>query len=166
MEEMMSKAKLIETLRSRRAEWDALLAMVPPARMEEPGVAGHWSVKDIIAHITYYERWMADRMHEQLRGESYTPTSLDQMHFEERNVLIYEEYRGRSISDVLSDSRQVFQRLMEAVQAHSEAFLIDPQRFEGAPGPVVVWQMLQGDVYDHYPQHMPSIKSWLAAQDV
>jgi hypothetical protein len=120
----------------------------------------------MIAHITYYERWMADRMHEQLRGESYTPTSLDQMHFEERNVLIYEEYRGRSISDVLSDSRQVFQRLMEAVQAHSEAFLIDPQRFEGAPGPVVVWQMLQGDVYDHYPQHMPSIKSWLAAQAV
>ncbi|HEX5692552.1 MAG TPA: maleylpyruvate isomerase N-terminal domain-containing protein, partial [Roseiflexaceae bacterium] len=74
MEESMTKAKLLETLRRERAEWDALVAQVPRDRMTIPGVAGHWSVKDVIAHLTYYERWLADRLHEQLRGESYMPT--------------------------------------------------------------------------------------------
>jgi hypothetical protein len=41
--------------------------------------------------------------------------------------------------------------------------LTTPQHFEGAPGPVLIWQMLRGDVYDHYPQHIPAIRQWLAA---
>ncbi len=74
MDEQMNKPKLLETLRSKRAEWDAVLAEIPAAQMTEPGVAGEWSVKDIIVHLTYHERWFADRLHESLRGEIYVPT--------------------------------------------------------------------------------------------
>ena len=37
------------------------------------GVAGQWSVKDIIAHIMSYEQYTADRMAEIMHGESYAP---------------------------------------------------------------------------------------------
>ena len=161
MDDRMSKPELLAMLRSKRAEWDALLAEVPPAQMVEPGVAGEWSVKDIVAHLTYHERWYADRLHESRRGETYLPTEMGCMDFDERNDRIFQQNRNRPLSDVLAESRQVFQRLVEAVQAHSEAFLIEPQRFEGAPGPVMVWKLLRGDVYDHYGQHAPSIKDWL-----
>lgn len=163
VDEQMTKAKLLKTLRSRRAEWDATLAEVPESWMTERGVAGEWSVKDIIAHLTYYERWYADRLHEQLRGEYYTPTEIDAMHYDERNEHIYQQNRDRPLDDVLAESRLVFQRLIEGVAGHSEAFLTEPQEIEGAPGPVIVWQMLRGDVYDHYAQHIPSIREWLAA---
>jgi hypothetical protein len=43
--------------------------------------------------------------------------------------------------------------------------LIEPQRFEGAPGPVTIWQMLRGDVYEHYGEHALTIKHWLAAHN-
>jgi len=76
MDNPMTKTTLLETLRSKQAEWQALLAEVPADHMTEPGVAGEWSVKDIIAHLTYYERWIADRLHEQLRGEAYVPTEI------------------------------------------------------------------------------------------
>ena len=68
MDDQMNKTRLLETLRSKRAAWDAVLAEIPAAQMAEPGVAGEWSVKDIIAHVTYHERWFADRLHESLRG--------------------------------------------------------------------------------------------------
>jgi hypothetical protein len=164
MDDQMTKTKLLELLWSKRAEWDVVLAEVPIDQMTEPGAAGHWSVKDIIAHLSYHERWYADRLHEQLRGEVYIPNDLDRMHWEERNPVIYEQNRNRSLEDVLEESQQVFQRLLEGVQAQSEAFLTEPQQFEGAPGPVLIWQMLRGDVYDHYGLHIPSIKEWLASR--
>ena len=164
MDDQMTKTRLLATLRSKRAEWDALLAEVPPAEMAEPGVAGEWSVKDIIAHVTYHERWFADRLHENLRGETYVPTEMDRMEFDERNERIFQQNRNRSVSEVLAESQQVFQRLMAGVQAHSEEFLLEPQHFEGAPEPVTVWQLLRGDVYEHYGEHLPAIKNWLAAR--
>jgi len=161
MDDHMTKARLLETLRSKRAAWDALLATVPAHRMTEPGVAEEWSMKDIIAHLTHYERWIADRLHEQLRGEQYTPTELD-MIGDARNDILFERTRDRPLAEVLAESRQAFQLLLEGVEGHTEAFLIEPQRFEGAPQPIVVWQLLRGDVYDHYAQHEPSVRRWLA----
>jgi hypothetical protein len=46
----VKKTQLLETLRRERADWEALLAQVDQARMTRPGVAGAWSVKDVITH--------------------------------------------------------------------------------------------------------------------
>jgi hypothetical protein len=160
----MTKARLLETLRSKRAEWDSLVAEVSIGRMTEPGVTGDWSVKDIIVHLTYHERWIADRLHEGLRGEAYTPNELDRLSFDERNDIVFQQNRNRPLSDVLDDSRQAFQKLLDGVQAHSEQFLLEPQQVEGAPQPIIIWQFIRGDVYEHYGLHAPSIRSWLATR--
>jgi hypothetical protein len=159
MDEHMTKAKLLDTLRERRAAWDDLLARIPAERMTEPGVAGEWSGKDVVAHLTYHERWYASRLHEQLRGETYVPAELDRLPFDERNERIYQQQRDRPLAELLTESRQAFQDLLAGVAAHTEEFLITPQHFEGAPGPVIIWQMLRGDVYEHYGQHLPSLAS-------
>ena len=161
MDERMTKERLLDLVQSRRAEWDALVALVPRERMTEPGVAGHWSVKDIIAHLTYYERWFADRLHEELVGQRYTPNELDMMG-DARNDIVYEQTRDQPLEMVLDESRAAFERLIAGITAHSEAFLTEPQQFEGPPQPMIIWQMLAGDVYDHYPQHIPSVRAWLA----
>src|SRR5262249_28135152 len=108
MNNEMNKTKLLELLYSKRAEWSAVLAEVPEARMTESGVAGHWSVKDLIAHINYYERWYGDRLHEQLRGETYTPTEMDRMHFLTRNDIVYEQYKNHPLDEILAASREGF----------------------------------------------------------
>lgn len=163
MTERITKAQLLENLQSGRAEWDAALAAVPEARMEEAGVAGHWSVKDLIAHLTHFEKWLADRLHENLHGEIYIPQPIDTMPDDARNAIIYEQNRHRPLADIQAESRKSFQRLMEGLRAHSEAFLVEPQQFEGVPFPVVIWHLLRGNIYDHYRQHIPDIQAWLAA---
>lgn len=163
MDEGMTKARLLETLETRRAAWDAALAEVPESAMTEPGVAGEWSVKDLVVHLTYYERWYADRLHERLRGEAYQYTEADTLPFNERNEIVFQQNRDRPLAEVLADSRQAFERLLVGVQAHAEAFLIEPQQLEGVPQPITLWKMLQGDVYEHYGEHIPTIQEWLAA---
>ena len=159
-----NKAELLQRLREGRAEWDAALAEVQREIMDEPGVAGAWSVKDVVAHITSHERWIGDRMHEVLRGESYTPTPVDAMSVDDRNEVFYRQNKSQSVDEVLRDSQEAFRLIEEAVEAHTDAFLFEPLRFEGVPVPITVWTLLRGDVYEHYPQHIPQIREWLASR--
>src|SRR5262249_36572770 len=52
----MTGERLAAILREKREHWNALVAQVEPDRMEIAGVEGDWSVKDLIAHLTWYER--------------------------------------------------------------------------------------------------------------
>jgi hypothetical protein len=85
MENTMTKAQLLAELRAARAEWDALMAQVGEERMTEPGAAGVWSVKDVVAHLTSYARWYANAAEAQLRGELSPPDGTEGMDFEQRN---------------------------------------------------------------------------------
>jgi uncharacterized protein (TIGR03083 family) len=162
MEQTITKAGLLHELRAARAEWDALMAEVGPARMTEPGAAGDWSVKDVMAHLTSYERWFVSASEAHFRGEMPPLDGTEGMDFEQRNQFRHQQTRDHSLADVQAESQQMFNRLLEVVEAHSEEFLTQPQQFEGAPGPLLIWKMLEGDGYAHYRDHMRSIRAWLA----
>src|SRR5262245_44531861 len=157
----MTKAQLLAELRAARAEWDALMAEVGEERMTEPGAAGDWSVKDVIAHLTSFDRWFVHASEAHFRGELPPPDGGEGMSFEERNQFFYRQAQHRPLAEVLTESREMSRRLLEMMEAHSEEFLTQPQQFEGAPGPVLVWKLLEGDVYGHYRDHMRSIRAWL-----
>ena len=162
MDEPITKAGLLHELRAARAEWDALMAEVGAARMTEPGAAGDWSVKDVMAHLSSYDRWFVQASEAHFRGEMPPLDGTESMDFEQRNLFRHQQTRDHSLADVQAESQRVFDRLLEVVEAHSEEFLTQPQQFEGAPGPLLVWKMIEGDGYEHYRDHMRSIRAWLA----
>lgn len=157
----MTKAELLGLVHSRRAEWDAIIAQIPQEWMTELKAIGDWSIKDIIAHINYYELWMAERLHENVRGEVYYPNEWDMMHWDARNALIYQRDKDLSLDFVLATSKQAFQKLVDGIEANTEAFLTEPQQFQGMPTTILVWDMIRSEVYDHYRQHIPSMETWL-----
>jgi len=161
----MDKIKLLSMARAERARWETLLAEVGEARMTQAGVEREWSVKDIIAHVTAYERWIVARLQSALRGETLR-LETDQLDLDQRNAWIFEENRNRPLHDVLTESQQVFQQLLKLVQALSDEDLIDPHRLEPFLDPLwtdglPVWKCIAADSYEHYGQHIPSIRAWL-----
>jgi len=86
---------------------------------------------------------------------------LDRMSVEEQNAVIYDQHRDEPLAEVLAESRAAHEKLLQGVAAQTEAFLTQPQTIEGASGPSLVWQMLESDVYGHYPDHIGSVKQWL-----
>jgi hypothetical protein len=164
MSEPMTKAKLIETLHAKRALWEAALARVPVNRMTQPQVTGYWSVKDLIAHLGAYTRWYADRLRENAEGIVYMGQPEDMLETDARNDVFYRRYKDQSLAEVREFEQKAFDDLMRGVEANSEAFLTEPQIFQGAPGPMLVWNMIRGDVYDHYDLHIPQIEAWAARQ--
>jgi uncharacterized protein (TIGR03083 family) len=157
MEAEMTKAQFLDLLRVSRAEWDALLARVPEDRMSAPGVAGGWSVKDVIAHITWHEREMLGV----LQAHALVGSDLWDLPLDERNAIIYAQNRDRPLAEVLAESRAVYPQLLAAAQALTEADLTDPGRFANMPGDWVPWQLLAENTYTHYRDHIPAMRAWL-----
>jgi hypothetical protein len=52
----MDKAGLLALLDQRQRDWETTLGEVGAARMDRPGVNGDWSFKDIVAHLTGWNR--------------------------------------------------------------------------------------------------------------
>src|SRR5260370_35391221 len=66
----MSKAQLLNDLKDEQAHWEALLGEIGEAHMTQPGVAGDWSIKDIMAHLTSWRRRTGTRFQAALRHDS------------------------------------------------------------------------------------------------
>lgn len=164
MAEAMSKARLLETLQTERARWDALVAKISPERMCVPATESGWSAKDIIAHVTYYERWMLGWLEDAVRGKLTAASHRDLLSVDERNTIIFEENRDRPLDDLVRESRSVFERLVQLVQMLPERDLLDPHRYERYVVPFwyeshALWECIAGDSYEHYEQHIPTLRT-------
>jgi uncharacterized protein (TIGR03083 family) len=153
----MDKLTFIDKIRKAREEWLSLMAEVGVPRMTEPGLPGGWSVKDVIAHITWYEREMIGM----LKAMALEGSDLWQFPQDERNVPIYEENRDRPLEEVLSEAEQVYDRVFEAIASLSEDELSDSSHFRDMPSEWIPWDVIAGNTYEHYHQHIPDIREWL-----
>src|SRR5437762_6622821 len=99
----MDKARTLAAQEKRFGEFLAVLAQVPSDRMEEPTLDGGWSVKDLLAHITFLEWHTLTGIQAGLRGEppDWPPGSTDTI-----NARIYAKSHARSLAQVLADFHQ------------------------------------------------------------
>lgn len=160
MTTLMNKAIFLETLQTGRAQWETLLAKVDQARMTEPGIEGEWSLKDILAHIAWYEREMVGI----LQTRALIGSSLWVLPNAERNAAIFDQNRNRSLSVVLTEAQHVYSELLHAAQSLTDDDLIDPSRYRDMPTDWVPWKVFADNSYEHYAAHIPAIRAWLDAQ--
>ncbi|MFW6098164.1 MAG: DinB family protein, partial [Chloroflexota bacterium] len=116
---MMEKSELLAWLQEEHGQWRAFLEEIDPERMEEPGVCGHWSIKDVIAHLTGWQHWLVARVQAVQQGEAAPappwPAQLEED--DDVNAWIYEAYRGRSVDDVLDETEEVLQEYYAVIES-------------------------------------------------
>src|SRR5688572_18202598 len=143
MDTPMTRAKFLDSLRSGRAAWEALLAQIDADRMTQPGVEGDWSIKDIIAHVTWHEREMLGV----LRAHALVGSDLWNLPLDQRNAAIYEQNKDRALDDMLAESRQIFPQLLELAESLTDEELNDPRRFSGMPEEWSPWGLVADNTY-------------------
>src|SRR5258708_31289473 len=131
------KKQLKASMQSEQAAWLAMLDEIGEENMTQPEVAGGWSIKDIVAHITGWRRRTVLRFRAALDPTiDMTPPWPAEMgeldeddDVDEINAWIYKTNRDRPPASVLNDSREVFQQLYTKVLALTDERLNNPQRF-------------------------------------
>jgi hypothetical protein len=156
----MSKAQLLTDLQDEQAHFDALLGEIGEAYMTQPGAAGDWSIKDIVAHLTGWRRRTVASFQAALRHESSFsppwPSNLEGA--DEINAWIYAANQDRPLSDVLEESRAVFEELVATLSAFPEAELFAPNRFDWLEGEPMSAAAFFGHFHE---EHEPDMWAWL-----
>jgi hypothetical protein len=160
----ISKQQLLAEMQSEQAAWLALLDEIGEENMTQPEAASGWSIKDIVAHITGWRRRTLLRFRAALDPTvditPYWPAELDEDNeVDEINAWIYKANRDRPLSDVLNESREIFQQLVAAVSALSDEQLNDPQRFPWLEGERLTGAFLFGHFHE---EHESDMRAWLA----
>ncbi len=148
-------------MRKARADWEALLTEAGESRLTEPGVEGDWSLKDIIAHLTYFETWTTANVLAFQRGEPRPKPEYTGLDVDEENARIYERNRAKPLEAVLRDSQVSFQRSIEAVQGLRDEDLYDPEFTRKAGVDWKIMDLIEGDTFGHYQDHITPVRAWL-----
>jgi hypothetical protein len=153
----MNKTEFIAKIHSARQEWEGVLASLTGAPMLQPKTCGDWSVKDVIAHVAWYEREMVNL----LEAHALVGSDLWDLPLEQRNAAIYAVNRDRPLRDVLAEAVLVSQDLLRLLPTLSEADLTDATRFPGMPLDWVPWEVIASNTLEHYSDHLTDIRTLL-----
>jgi len=159
----MTGARLATILQTERARWNALLAEIGADRMELPGVEGEWSVKQIVAHLTWYERAIVEGAQGVASGGRFTRRRPEGVGLDDWNAQLAAESRERPVADVLAEADQVFAQLVTIITACPDSMLNDAERL-GLPNDIPPWMRVANNSYAHYREHEQAISAWLARQ--
>ena len=133
----MEKSELIRRIETARRGWDELLGRVDDGLALRPGAEGELSAKDLVAHVTWYEREVV-RM---LRSRTMEGSGLWALGPDERNAAIYEQARDVSLEDVRAESARVSSALMEQLELLPEEAYQDAARFTDMPPEWEPWKL-------------------------
>lgn len=165
----MNKSELYNWLQAEHQRWEEFLAEINPTQMELAGVAGDWSIKDVVAHLTGWDVWVLARLQAAVRGEPQPapPWSAQLQTDDEINAWIYESNRAKSVQQVLDESHQVSQQILALVKALPDEVRVETIRGSSGRDYYFVWlgdQRFQpGESFDHFrDDHETEMRAWLA----
>ncbi len=158
----MNKAELLNWLQVEYQKWEALLDQIGTAYLDQPGVNGDWSMKDMAAHLTIWHRWLVDRLQAARGGEPQPlpPWPVQLQIEDEINAWIYESNHRRTVSEVREETHRVFQDLFSVIEDLPDEVRIDEEWH-------LVWlgdkYFPTGEFFDHFrDDHEPDVRAWLA----
>ena len=159
------KAQLLDWISATRAELDAVIAPLSDAQVTASGAESALSVKDLLAHVSWWERRTLRALEYAARGE--TPPKLaaegeGEAGVNRVNAETFTANRDRPLADVRAEYAQSGRDLMAALEGYAEADLFDEEGFTRILEFPALY-LIAGDTYLHYPDHVASIREWLDA---
>ncbi len=149
----MDKEEIISRVKTERIRWSDIVAQMDDDMMLKSGVEGHWSVKDILAHVVWYEREIVGV----LKARALVGSDLWALPLDERNAAVYEETKSMTLEEVRAESARVFPQLLEQLEALPEDAFGDASCFPGMPAEWEPWLVIAGSTFNHYLDHTQSL---------
>ena len=162
----MNKQELLNWLTEEQQKWELILAAISETRMEETGVnrAGSWTMRDIIAHLSAWQRWLLIRLQAAVNGrpEPPPPWPKNLINEDDINAWIYEANRNRSVRDILSEAHATYEQSLAAIRDLPEDIPIETIDGKFYPVRVDDQYFAVGEFFHHfYDEHAADVLAWL-----
>jgi hypothetical protein len=143
----VNREQLIARIEGRWRDFNDAFGGLPDAALLEPGVAGDWSVKDLIAHIATWERESLEALPIIMQGKR-PPRYGGVDNFNARQ----NEANSRlSLAEAREGMQASHQRVLDFLATVPESWFETETRFR---------HRLRLDTWSHYPEHTQAILAW------
>ena len=154
----ISPVRFRELLIAGRFRWERTIASIPLDRWDDPSAPGNGTIKDLIAHIAWYEAEMVSLL---LTRDFTAGSALWFLEPDERNAAIYAERDAWPRARIVQLEHEMFAALQPLVADLDEVDLNEAGQFHGMPDEVIPWEIIAGNTFGHYDEHIPDIEEWL-----
>jgi hypothetical protein len=149
----VKREQLVQRLESAWIAFNDAYAGLPDEKLTEPGVIEDWSVKDIIAHVAWWEEEALRHLPLILAGGRPPRYSVTYGGIDAFNAVMAERKRDLSLAEVRRQAEETHRRLVAYLQSMPEEEFTRETRFR---------RRLRLDTYSHYPIHTAAIQEWRA----
>lgn len=147
MQQQNRKLTLLQLIQMQHAQLEILLNKLNPEQMQQPDLVGDWSVKDVLAHITWWEQAMISEV---LHGVELDPGLNGEPWSTPRaNALVVEAQRNTPLSEILAAFHTSYQQTLQMVENLTEADLANDE----------LYTHLTNNTGNHYAEH----RAWIEA---
>ena len=159
----MTREEVLEQLKVQRAQFDARVHAIPGDSLDEPVPGSLHSPKQIVAHVSAYERLIVDRIRAARLGEK-TAFDRDRIGWEAFNERIWAESAEQSAEVVLARSSRDFLELLEEVASLANAELAETRGVSAAIDPAwlqgrTLSEVIGVDGFEHYRAHFAQLEA-------
>lgn len=159
----MSKSELLDELRAARQTLLAAIDGLPEEAMYQPGAAGYWSVKDVLAHLVAWEAELVTALSRKLSPRYKNAPSVVKIdEIDEWNDEQYHLNAQKPLQVIVDDFHGVHKHLLLAVEDLDETTLTDPLRFEWMEGEPLSYLVKEIAIW-HEEEHAEDIQQWRAS---
>jgi hypothetical protein len=151
-----------ELLTEFEQEWgkvEHICAGMSQADMVTPGVKGEWSIKDILCHLSAWEKYLLDRLGMVMTGQppQYpVMTSWDDVH--RFNAQVYSDNKDRSLSSVVIEFRSLYRGVMTVIEALRDDQFTQPYSYDFPDDALSLLQLIRANTYVHFREHRIAIE--------
>jgi hypothetical protein len=159
MSDMTEKSELLAELDREWANIERVCAGLSEEEMVAPGVEGEWSVKDILCHLSAWEKYLLDRLGVVLTGQPPlypAMSSWDDVH--RFNAQVHAENKDRPLTSAIIEFRSLYQGVMTVLQAISDDQLSAPYSYDFPDDNITLVQLIRANTCEHYREHCISIQ--------
>jgi hypothetical protein len=149
--EIMKRQQLLKQLDQAWKDFKESYAGLSDSQLMEPGVTGAWSVKEIIAHVTWWEEEALTHVPLIIEGGRPTRYSVKYGGIDAFNALMTERKRSLSLFEVRQQQAETHARLIAYIESLPEQQFTSESR---------VRRRIRLDTYSHYPKHAKAIRAW------
>jgi hypothetical protein len=141
MQDLNRKSSLLSSMQTEHIQLEALLSTLSEEQILRPGATGSWSVKDVLAHLTWWEQTVIS---ETLHGVELDPgLGEEPWSLERANTLMVEAKRNTPLPEILAAFHDSYQQILQMVENLSETELARDE----------LYSHLINNTWNHYAEH-------------
>jgi len=161
--ERLTHAVLLRELRETHAGLEERVAPLSEAQMTAPDVNGAWAMRDMLAHLTAWQRRarvLLEAAHDDTTPAAFYTDPIDTDILDRRNAAFFAASRARPLAAVLHEWRTTARAVEAAVPLVSEDDLNTLVRFPWLRERTLA-SIVAGETYEHTREHLPDIDAFL-----